>query len=265
MQASVRWDPLDAPTTPVANPDTPPDFGLITPERLGDVVAPAALKVDRKFLSLRVSAPTTPGRYRLTVLLHDKDGVVYEPTNQTSVSPLIVRLSGAYDAAISGPGSIDLAPGAAHSMSLWVGNLGSVTWGEKAIPGKAVDASRRPVAATPATHARVVGTWVALAVDDPRQVEAATAAPVTPAELPAAFASRDVAKVDLRMFAPSAEGNYLLLIDIVTPADGSLAALGVEPTIVRVHVTEPPTDTTTTVYPGTPPVSSGSASAGPAE
>jgi hypothetical protein len=236
IQASVRWDALDAVVAPPGNQDTPPDFGLITPERLGDVVAPTAMTVDRKFLSLRVTAPTAPGRYRLTVMLHDKDGVAYEPTSQASVTPLIVRLTGAYDAAISGPGSIELAPGAAHSMSLWVGNLGSTTWGEKAIPGKAVDSSRRPVAATRATHARIVATWVALDVDDPRQVEAATAASVTPAELPAAFASHDVAKVELGMFAPTAEGNYLLLIDIVTPAAGSLAAHGVEPTIVRVHI-----------------------------
>ena len=249
IQASVRWDPLDAQAAPTGNSDAPPDFGLITPERLGDVVAPTALKVDRKFLSLRVSAPKAPGRYRLTVLLHDKDGVAYEVTDQTDVSPLIVRLTGAYDAAISGPGSIDLAPGTSHSMPLWVGNLGSVTWGEKAIPGKAADTSRRPVAATPATHARLVGTWVALDVDDPRQVEAATAASVVPAELPAAFASRDVAKVELGMFAPTAEGNYLLLIDIVTPAAGSLAAHGVEPTIVRVRVAEAVASTTRTIFP----------------
>ena len=254
IQASVRWDPLDAQAAAAAaNPDMPPDFGLITPERLGDVVAPAALKVDRKFLSLRVSAPTAPGRYRLTVMLHDKDGVAYEPTGEASVSPLIVRLTGAYDAAISGPGSIDLGPGAAHSMSLWVGNLGSTTWGEKAIPGKAADSSRRPVAATPATHARIVGTWVALDVDDERQVEAAAAASVTPAELPAAFASRDVAKVQVGLFAPTAEGNYLLLIDIVTPATGSLAAHGVQPTIIRVRVAEAVASTTTMIFPAPTP------------
>lgn len=238
IQASVRWDALDAVAAPAADPGTPPDFGLITPERLGDVVAPTALKIDRKFLSLRVSAPPAPGRYRLTVMLHDKDGVAYDVTREAAVAPLIVRLTGPYDAAISGPGSIDLAPGASHSMSLWVGNLGSTTWGEKAIPGKVVDASRRPTAATPATHARIVGTWVALDVDDERQVEAASAASVTPAELPAAFSPRDVAKLELGMFAPTAEGDYLLVIDIVTPAAGSLAAHGVEPTIVRVRVAE---------------------------
>ena len=238
FQASVRWDPLDAPPAPAADPETPPDFGLIVPERLGDVVAPTAMKVDRKFLSLRVSAPAAPGRYRLTVLLHDSEGVAYDAPTQAAVSPLIVRLTGPHDAAISGPGTIDLEPGAAHTMSLWVGNLGTSTWGAKAVPGKVVDGSRKPIGSTPATHAGIVGTWVALDAES-RQVEAAAAASITPAELPAAFAPRDVAKAELRMFAPSAEGSYLLVIDIVTPELGSLAAHGVEPTIIRVRVAEP--------------------------
>jgi hypothetical protein len=55
--------------------------------------------------------------------------------------------------------------------------------------------------------------------------------------------------VELLMFAPTAEGNYLLLIDIVTPAAGSLASHGVEPTIVRVHVAAAVASTTATVFP----------------
>jgi hypothetical protein len=239
IQASVRWDALDAPAPAAADPETPPDFGLIAPERLGDVVAPTAMSVDRKFLSLRVSAPAAPGRYRLTVLLHDKDGVAFDADSQGEVAALIVRLTGPHDAAISAPPSVDVSPGAAHSISLWVTNLGTAAWGEKLQPAKPVDTSRKPVASTPATHARIVGTWVALDLDDARQVEAASAASVTATELPAAFEPRGVAKATLRMFAPSAAGDYLLLIDIVTPQAGSLAAHGVEPTIVRVHVAEP--------------------------
>jgi hypothetical protein len=76
-------------------------------------------------------------------------------------------------------------------------------------------------------------------VDDPAQVEAAVAAAVTPTELPAGFAPRDVIKAELVLFAPSAPGDYLLVIDILTPEVGSLAAQGVEPTTVRVRVAEP--------------------------
>jgi hypothetical protein len=239
IQASVRWDALDVPPAAASDPETPPDFGLIAPERLGDVVAPTGMTVDRKYLSLRVSAPAAPGRYRLTVLLHDNDGVAFDGESQSEVSALIVRLTGPHDAAISAPRSVEVAPGAAHAMSLWVTNLGTAAWGQKMQPAKVVDSNRKPVASTPATHARIVGTWVALGVDDERQVEAAAAASITPTELSAAFAPRSVAKAELRMFVPSAPGDYLLLIDIVTPEAGSLAGHGVEPTIVRVHVAEP--------------------------
>jgi len=244
MQASVRWDPLDPPTTASgsgdgADADTPPDFGLVTPERLGDVVAPTSFKVDKKYLSIRVATPAATGRYRLTVMLHDKDGVAYDAASQAQVSPLIVRLTGPNDAAISTPASVDLEPGQAHALNLWVTNLGRGAWGAKAVAGSAAAEGRRPIASTPATHARIVGSWVALAVDDQRQVEAAAAASVTSAELPAAFAPRAVTRATLRTFAPTTPGDYLLVIDIVTPQVGSLAAQGVEPTIVRVHVAEP--------------------------
>ena len=240
IEASVRWDPLDPPAGGSAPPDptTPPDFGLVTAERLGDVVAPIALTVDSKSLSVRVNAPSAPGRYRLTVMLHDKDGVAYDADTQAQILPLIVRLTGPNDAAVSAPTSLDLEPGAARALDVWVTNLGTASWGSKAVAGT-TGKGRKPVGALPATHAQLVGTWVPLGVADERQVEAAAAASVTPAELPPAFAPRAVVQAGLTAFAPTAEGDYLLVIDIVTPEVGSLAAQGVEPTMVRVHVAEP--------------------------
>jgi hypothetical protein len=47
------------------------------------------------------------------------------------------------------------------------------------------------------------------------------------------------------MVAPSAPGDYLLMLDIVTPQVGSLAAQGVDPTIVRVRVATPIADPST--------------------
>jgi len=38
--------------------------------------------------------------------------------------------------------------------------------------------------------------------------------------------------------APAAAGEYLVVIDVIDPAVGSLAALGVPPGIVRVTVTD---------------------------
>jgi hypothetical protein len=175
------------------------------------------------------------------VTLHDKDGVAYDPTSQAMLRSLIVRLTGPHAAGVVAPDAVEIAPGAAHELSLWVTNLGHRDWGQHAVPGaKTIDNARNPTGSAKATHARLVGTWVSLGgVDDPVQLEAAAAASVTPALLPPGFSPRAVTRADVRMFAPSAPGDYLLVIDIVTPEIGSLAAQGVDPTIVRVRVAEP--------------------------
>jgi hypothetical protein len=58
-------------------------------------------------------------------------------------------------------------------------------------------------------------------------------------DLPAGVAPRAVVKAEMRIFAPSTPGDYLVVLDILTPEVGSLAAQGVDPTIIRVHVAEP--------------------------
>ena len=241
IQASVRWDPLDPAASSPADPDVAPDFGLVTPERIGDVVAPSALRIDKKNLSIRVTAPAAPGRYRLSVSLHDKEGVAYDATSQAMLPSLIVRLTGPHDAGVVGPDVLEIAPGAAHELALWVTNLGHREWGQKAVPGaRTVDNARNPTGSAKATNARLVGTWVSLGgVDDPAQTEAAAAASVRATALPPGFAPRAVTKAEVLVFAPSAPGDYLLVVDIVTPEIGSLAAQGVDPTIVRVHVAVP--------------------------
>ncbi len=240
LKASIRWDALD-PAGGNVDPDATPDFGLVVPEQLGEVVAPSRLTIDKKHLSIRVTSPAARGRYRLTVALHDQDGVAFDPASQGLLSSLIVRLTGEHDAAIVAPASVELGPGDAHALPLWVTNLGTGAWGQKAVPGeKTVDNGRNPTDAMPATYARVVATWVSLSGDaDSVEADAAAAAAVTPALLPPGFEPRAVKKTALLMFAPSAPGDYLLLIDIVTPEIGSLAAQDVDPTIVRVRVAAP--------------------------
>ena len=103
--------------------------------------------------------------------------------------------------------------------------------------------------------------WLPLGVTDERQVQAAAAASMTSVELPAAFAPRAISQANLSVFAPTAEGDYLLVIDIITPEVGSLAAQGVEPTIVRVHVAEPAPAVTPTPAPTLAPTPSPSATA----
>jgi hypothetical protein len=125
-------------------------------------------------------------------------------------------------------------------MALWITNVGSSPWGAEAELGtRTEENSRKPTGSVSAMHARVVGTWIPLGAGSQVEVDAAAAASVRPSELPAGFMPRSVTKVDVRMFAPSAPGDYLLMLDIVTPQVGSLTAQGVDPTIVRVRVATP--------------------------
>jgi hypothetical protein len=253
VQASVRWDPLDpvsgAPTGPTdANTtdatgtvEATPDFGLIAPERVGDVVAPAKLAITSTRMSFYVAVPSTPGRYRLTVTLHDGEGVVYDAATQAMVPTRIVRVTGDNDAGVIAPQQVEMTAGQAEELSIWIGNLGKAPWGKKAAPiNRSTDADMRQSDLDRATHARLTGTWLALGgLDDPIQLAAAAAASVTTFELPAGFAPRAAVKADLLVFAPSAPGEYLLILDILTPEVGSLSAQGVDPTVIRVHVAVP--------------------------
>jgi hypothetical protein len=83
-----------------------------------------------------------------------------------------------------------------------------------------------------ATAATVVGTWIPLsagAAVDP-------AATIQSARLPVALAPGKTADGTVELTAPVAAGDYLLLLDIVTPENGSLVASGADPTVVRVKV-----------------------------
>ena len=243
LQASARWDLIEpavelAPATPEAEPDRAvpevvhPDFGVVTAERLGDVISPAALRIGKGQMTVHVATPATPGKYRLTVWLHDKDGVAYDAVTQAQIPTLIFRVTGDLDAGFDAPAWLDLAPGATVDLTVPVANLGKHTWGHLAF-----DDPRDPEGSSPAASARMTGAWVALGpLEDPAQVDAANAASVTSAELPAGFELGSVARPKLRLFAPTVPGDYLLIVDILTPEAGSLTARGVEPPIIRVTV-----------------------------
>ncbi len=82
--------------------DPPTDeVGLIVPEQAGDVVAPVAVKVTKKAFQVPVVLPDAAGRYRLTVTLHDADGVAYDAATQALLPPLVVRVTGDFDGAIT--------------------------------------------------------------------------------------------------------------------------------------------------------------------
>ncbi|MEX2184692.1 MAG: hypothetical protein WEC14_09620 [Chloroflexota bacterium] len=228
MRASVRWDPLDAAANAPA--PEPPDLGLVVPEQLGDIVEPVKAKIRDDSLTFPLAAPVTPGRYRLTVTLHDADGVAFDAATQALIPSLIVRVTGDVDARIVAPAVAELSAATTASIDLWVANLGRAAWGHEAIHTP-VD----PEGFAPAVGATVHGRWVPLG-DDPAVGAAAAGAGEMRASLPAGLQPGVVVPVTLAVDVPVVPGVYLLMLDILTPEHGSLVATGLEPTVIRVHV-----------------------------
>ena len=128
LQASARWDLIEAAvdlaprrrrkrTGPRPRGRRRRTSDSITAERIGDVIAPAKLKIGQGQMAVHVATPAAPGRYRLTVTLHDEDGVAYDPVTQAQVPSLIFRVTGDLDAGFDAPAALDLAPGATADLS----------------------------------------------------------------------------------------------------------------------------------------------------
>jgi len=225
-------DPGADPGAAVAVPqlDAPADgLDLVVPEQFGDVVAPAAVKVGKTSLAVPVIFPTAPGRYRLTVSLHDADGVAYDAATQAMMPSLIVRVTGDFDGAIQAVPTAQLAAGTGVALNVKVTNLGRTAWGHEAIASTA-----NLGAGAHAQAANVIARWIPLLVAADVGPDPATQ--TTKAELPIGLKSGASVKATLDLTTPTAAGQYLLLLDIVTPERGSLVASGADPTLIRVTV-----------------------------
>jgi hypothetical protein len=226
---SVPTVAADAPDEPkVSAPDD--ELDLIVPERLGDVVSPVAVKVGKTSLAVPLTFPTAPGRYRMSVTLHDADGVAYDAATQSQMSSLIIRVTGDFDGAIQAAPTADLTAGTGVSLDVRVTNLGKAKWGNEAV---------KPVSNlsgwVPVRTATVIGRWIPLSVGAAVPTDAA--AQTVTSDLGAILAPGKSAVATLALTAPTAAGQYLLLLDVLTPERGSLLATGGDPTIVRVTVT----------------------------
>jgi len=210
-----QW--IDAPTV---------DGDLVVPERLGDVVAPVAVKVQKASFAILTTLPTAAGRYRLTVTLHDADGVAYDAATQAMVQTEFVRVTGDFDGAISVVPTADLKAGSEAALGVRVKNLGKSTWGHGQI--------KTPSGDVPAAAADVVARWVPLSAGAALQTD--VAAQVASADLPIALAPGKSSDAWLYLTTPDKAGDYLLVLDVVDPSAGSLVASGAAPTLVRVTV-----------------------------
>ncbi len=213
--------------------DAPADsgFALVVPEQVGDVVAPAGVTIGKKALNVPVTYPSVPGRYRLTISLHDKDGVAYDAATQSMIPSLIVRVTGDFDGAISATPTAAVTANTTVTFGVKVTNLGQTAWGH--------DVQPIPSGTAPAAAAYLVGRWIPLSVGAALQPD--PTAQVVGAALPLGLKSGAKAAVDLQALTPPAAGDYVLMLDIVTPDRGSLVASGADPTLIRVTVSAAPT------------------------
>ena len=235
VAAAPATDPGPAPSDPVIDLqpriDPPAEsIDLVVAERQGDVVAPTAVKFSKTAMVVPVTMPSVPGRYRLTITLHDADGVAYDAATQALIPPLIVRVTGEFDGAIQAAPTAALTAGTGVQFGVRAVNLGVTAWGRKAVES-VLDYLNKAV---PDQPAKVVARWLPLSIGAVLPTDA-NVETVT-ATLPIGLAPGGSAAVVLGLTAPSAPGDYLLVLDIVTPEHGSLVASGADPTLVRVTV-----------------------------
>jgi hypothetical protein len=256
LMVGTRWDRLDAPaagqqtpaggstsppggtTAPPAGSDTDPGTtatsttmlpDLVVPEVAGELVAPVRAKVlATGGLSVPVRIPASPGLYRLVATLHEADGLAYDASTQALVPALVVRVTGPRTAVYTVPASAMGRSGQPFALVVDVTNLGSTPWGHPAARPTRGDAEL-----VPASRATLVARWISLG---------ATVGPTDPTSgsgssiLPAGLAPGATVTTQLSLTAPVAPGEYLLVLDVLDPDSGSLAALGVPPGIVRVTI-----------------------------
>jgi hypothetical protein len=249
LMVGVRWDPLDGAQavppgaslpTPAATPPSPASPGaaapdvdpvtLVSPEVLGEVVAPAAATIKGDQVTVPVRVPTQPGLYRLVGTIHGADGVAFDAATQALMPALIVRVTGPLTAVYDVPTTAFTTPGGTFSLHVGVTNLGAAAWGTPAVNHRLGGAE-----AEPARRATLVARWVNLA-----EGAGPTIAPEASALLPAGLAPGAAADATFTLTAPTVVGDYLLLVDVITPKSGSLAVAGVPPGLVRVTISGAP-------------------------
>jgi hypothetical protein len=202
---------------------------LVVPETPGEVVAPVRARVLASGgLSVPVKVPTAPGLYRLVTTLHDPDGLAYDAATQALLPALVVRVTGPRTAVYRAPTTATAVVGKSLALTVDVANLGNTPWGHAATRPKIGEAEL-----VPASRSTLVARWVSLTANlDGTGAAGGTASTI----LPAGLAPGKTATADFSLTAPPIPGEYLVVLDVIDPDVGSLAALGVPPGIVRVSV-----------------------------
>jgi hypothetical protein len=241
-----RWDPIETLTglpsglEPSATPGDgqsgeaaaePPTVEAIQPEQLGTLVTVSNARVKASQISAPIAFPEHPGTYRLVVSVHDPDGVAYDANTQTLIPALIVHVAGDLWADYRFAEASSTTTGIPFVVPLRLANTGALPW--------EADAAWRvgggnALRSGPQAHLEM--RWLSLGgVREGPSVD-----PEAPNDvlLPTIEPGGE-ALLKLELVAPPGLGDYLLVVDVVSPVAGSLAASGVPAGILRVHVSEP--------------------------
>jgi hypothetical protein len=146
---------------------------------------------------------------------------------------LMVRVTGQFDGAVLADPTASLSAGASVALPVRVANLGTVSWGLPAARGSISSGD-----SLPDRPAQVTARWVPLSGGAAASGDASSAE--GHADLPIGLAPGATADASVSLTVPTTPGEYLLLLDVVTPQRGSLAASGWQPALVRVTVTAAP-------------------------
>jgi hypothetical protein len=215
--------PAGAPQPPELDDPADAPLSLVEPERLGSVVEPVKTGGGPTRIIVPVTLPAQPGRYRLVATLHDATGVAYDAATQALLPGVLIRVSGDVGARYLVAKTAKATAGGQFELRTGVANVGATTWGHKRIEIRHREFEE-------AAQATLVAHWVSLTPS------AAAMPPEIRLSLPAGLEFGATARVTLAGAAPTDPGQYLLVIDVIDPVLGSLAAQGIEPGLVRVTV-----------------------------
>jgi hypothetical protein len=247
LQLGVRWQPvlLDVPagqagTTsgrPSAVPSQapgspaafPPAIDLVAVEAPAAVVTVLPARLVRGRLIVTVDLPAEPGRYRLVTTIHGPDGVAFDDPSQALIPALSVKVSPRLSVVYGVTPALTLATGSLIALPVRLANDGALWWADPPVASEDLRDPRSNDRLGP----RLVAQWLPLGADTSR-----TAYPAI-VNAPR-LAPGQQATVVLSLVAPSQPGEYLLVIDLLSPLHGSLAAAGVPPAGVRVTVDPAP-------------------------
>ena len=199
-----------------------PEVDLVVPEEPGSIVSLQRAILRREgHRASGVTFPVAPGVYRLVVTLHDRTGLAYDAGDPGDAAP---RYRSRWR---SVHGGVRRATGADHGRR-----------GARHVRGagreRRVRRCRDAVSATPPVESDALLTWLRTLAGPaaPGRDWVSTAGVSVP--VPVSRALEPIGRADragrppwpFDLDAPPIPGEYLLLLDVLTPAHGALSKLG---------------------------------------